>query len=182
MRARFHSPRLGRFLQRDPLGAWADAPNLGNAYAFVACDPWNRRDPFGLEGRGTDWLHEGLSWAGFIPGIGVGADLIDGTIYALEGEWTQAIAWLHDALEDSALTSNDLKEAGIDSVIINSVNLLTVYSSDNYMDKISFVKNDIMARKVKIADILSNLADSPTKKQIMKYASALQVLLFKHAN
>lgn len=89
-RARFYSPVHGRFLQRDPLGAWADTANAGNAYAYVGCDPWNRRDPFGLEGIAPGWLHEGLSWAGFVPGIGVGADLIDGAIYLLDGEWAEA--------------------------------------------------------------------------------------------
>ena len=34
-RHREHSPYLGRFLQRDPLGAWGDSANAGNAYGFT---------------------------------------------------------------------------------------------------------------------------------------------------
>ena len=30
------------------------------------------------------------SWAGFVPGVGVGADLIDATLYLVDGEWGEA--------------------------------------------------------------------------------------------
>lgn len=85
-RARAYSPRHGRFLQRDPLGAWSDAWNCGNPYAFVGSDPWNCADPFGLERRVPVWLHEGLSWVGFIPVVGTGADFVDGVLYLCDGE------------------------------------------------------------------------------------------------
>jgi RHS repeat-associated protein len=47
-RARYMDPVLGRFISRDPLGAWADAQNSGNAYAYVGDSPENAQDPFGL--------------------------------------------------------------------------------------------------------------------------------------
>jgi len=39
------------------------------------------------------------------------------------------------------------------------------------------VKENEIARKVKVADMLHNLSDEPTKKQILKYAQGLVALL-----
>jgi RHS repeat-associated protein len=44
-KARFYAPKLGRFLQPDPIG-YADGMNR---YAYVGGDPVNFTDPFGLE-------------------------------------------------------------------------------------------------------------------------------------
>jgi uncharacterized protein RhaS with RHS repeats len=42
--ARFYEPRLGRFLQTDPIGTKDDL----NLYAYVGNNPVNRLDPTGL--------------------------------------------------------------------------------------------------------------------------------------
>ncbi len=47
-RLRYLDPEQGRFVNRDPLGIWGDAGNLGNGYAFAGNDPVNQVDPFGL--------------------------------------------------------------------------------------------------------------------------------------
>src|SRR5690606_15740373 len=41
--------KLGRFLQRDPIGTWGDKNSRGNTYAYAGIDPINARDPFGRE-------------------------------------------------------------------------------------------------------------------------------------
>ena len=46
-RHRTYAPKLGRFLQRDPLGPWGDGANLGNGYGFVGGMPVVRTDPSG---------------------------------------------------------------------------------------------------------------------------------------
>jgi len=43
-RARYYSPKLGRFLQTDPIGIKDDL----NLYAYVYSDPLNRSDPSGM--------------------------------------------------------------------------------------------------------------------------------------
>jgi RHS repeat-associated protein len=48
-RLRYYSATFGRFLSRDPLGAWADPRALGNPYAFVGNSPLSFRDPLGLQ-------------------------------------------------------------------------------------------------------------------------------------
>ena len=46
-RARYLDTVNGRWTTRDPLGAWADILNLGNAYTFIGNNPWSGRDPMG---------------------------------------------------------------------------------------------------------------------------------------
>lgn len=48
MRNRWYSPRLGQFITHDPLG-YVDTHNL---YAYVAFDPINFLDPYGLKSTG----------------------------------------------------------------------------------------------------------------------------------
>ena len=84
-----------------------------------------------------------------------------------------AVAWLHDVLEDSSFTLKDLLERGIPPEVVDAVYILTHRRDIKYEDYIAVIARHPIARKVKIADILSNLSDKPTDKQIEKYARAL---------
>jgi len=55
--------------------------------------------------------------------------------------------------------------------------ILTKGEGQNYDEYLYYVKSNELAKRVKIADILSNLADDPTDKQIVKYAKALTYLM-----
>ncbi|MBI4431506.1 MAG: RHS repeat-associated core domain-containing protein [Candidatus Omnitrophica bacterium] len=46
-RNRHYDPVTGRFLQRDPIGAWDDMNNLGNSYTYVGNNPATLTDPTG---------------------------------------------------------------------------------------------------------------------------------------
>ena len=48
MRNRYYSTELGRFLTRDPIGAWRDILNSGNEFAYAANRPGICADPTGL--------------------------------------------------------------------------------------------------------------------------------------
>lgn len=95
-----------------------------------------------------------------------------------------ATALLHDFYEETqGKTTTDLLNAGISARVVEAVVFLTHIkkgkTKESYSDYISTLKNskNDLAIRVKIADNLANLADSPTDKQILKYAESLQILL-----
>jgi (p)ppGpp synthase/HD superfamily hydrolase len=91
-----------------------------------------------------------------------------------------AVACLHDAVEDSRCTIDEIsKELDGNPEIIDGVLTLTKKDHECYEDFISRIKSHRDGRwvRIKIADILANLSDSPTDRQIRKYAMALLVLL-----
>ena len=89
----------------------------------------------------------------------------------------QTVAWLHDVLEDTGVSEASLIAAGIAENIVLAVTLLTKSDGIDYEDYLIKVRDNDLALKVKIEDMLDNLLDSPTKKQIVKYARGLLILL-----
>jgi (p)ppGpp synthase/HD superfamily hydrolase len=87
------------------------------------------------------------------------------------------VALLHDVIEDSDITADDLLKEGVPEHIVAAVSLLTKYVGTTYKKYLIEVKANELARRVKIADMLSNLADDPTDNQIKKYAKGLDFLV-----
>lgn len=83
------------------------------------------------------------------------------------------VAWLHDVLEDSNETENSLIQDGIPDYLVEQVVLLTHARQDTYSEYIDKISTSKIATQVKIADILSNLSDLPSIKQIRRYSDAL---------
>ena len=94
------------------------------------------------------------------------------------GEQTMMmIAYLHDVLEDTSLTAQALLGLSVHPRVIESVVAITKVKDEDYFVYLARVKANDWAKRVKIADILYNLGDSPSRNQVKKYAKALKFLL-----
>lgn len=95
-----------------------------------------------------------------------------------KNKYLQCIAWLHDVVEDTHISGNDLIKAGVESGIVARVMTMTHYPREKYTTYIQRVRDTRLRGcvTVKIADIVSNLSDTPTEKQVVKYYKALLVL------
>jgi len=99
---------------------------------------------------------------------------VESVVSKLQGDETaQAVAWLHDVLEDTEIKEFDLLQSGISKEVVDIVLLLTKKREQTYNDYINSVKQHDIARRVKVADIISNLNDNPSNKQIVKFSKAL---------
>ena len=66
------------------------------------------------------------------------------------------VAVLHDAVEDSDLTIEDLKAAGFNEVIVEAIAAITKQEGEKRKDYLKRVMNNSLALKVKIADMSDN--------------------------
>jgi (p)ppGpp synthase/HD superfamily hydrolase len=89
----------------------------------------------------------------------------------------KVLAWLHDVVEDNKyLDAEYLLDEGVDAGYVCSLNRLTHEKGDLYTKYIEGIVGDDLAVIVKIADIVSNLINKPSKRQITKYKDALTIL------
>lgn len=93
------------------------------------------------------------------------------------------VAYLHDVVEDTEITLDDLSGMGFTYRIVNSVRLLTKTDKLTYEEYLKRLKADDSARHVKIADLKHNMDISripePTEKdqkKIEKYKKSLEFL------
>ena len=92
-------------------------------------------------------------------------------------------ALLHDVLEDSDYTAADLRAEGIPEHIVDALLLLSHEKNEPYMEYIARIKENELARSVKIADLthnsdLSRLPSVSSKdlERAKKYRQALEYL------
>lgn len=78
-------------------------------------------------------------------------------MHYFQTESLQAIGVLHDVLEDSDITLDDLRDAGIPVLVRETVQVLTKTDSESYSDYIARVGLYADARAVKIADLDDNI-------------------------
>ena len=67
------------------------------------------------------------------------------------------VAVLHDAVEDSDLTLEDLKVAGFSEPIVEAIDAITKLEGEKRKDYLSRVMNNKIALRVKIADMTDNM-------------------------
>ena len=75
----------------------------------------------------------------------------------LQTEQEMITAVLHDVLEDSEFTFDDLKRQGCPEAILQALDCLTRRKEERYSDYILRVKNNELARKVKLVDLQDNM-------------------------
>lgn len=101
----------------------------------------------------------------------------------MEDEATTCVALLHDVVEDTDMTFEDLEKEGFTAEIIEALKLLTHDDNVPYMDYVKALKDHPIASKVKRADLMHNsdlsrldvVSDFALERQA-KYKRALELL------
>lgn len=97
----------------------------------------------------------------------------------------KTVGYLHDVLEDAAITEEDLVTMGISNEIVSAIKVLTKKRGEPYTEYLEQVKENELARKVKIVDLQHNMdlsrIPNPTKRdfeRLEKYKKVLMDLKF----
>ena len=92
-------------------------------------------------------------------------------------------AVLHDVVEDSDWTLDDLRKENFDNEVIDAVNLLTRDDNDSYEEFVQKAASNPISKAVKSADITDNLDLSRISKmtekdvdRVKKYQRVLKIL------
>ncbi len=95
-----------------------------------------------------------------------------------EDETSCVVALLHDVVEDTNITFEDL-EKDFPSEIIEVLKLLTHNKSESYIDYIKNIKQNPIAKKIKIADIKHN-SDESRLNEVDTKAFSRRKKIMKH--
>ena len=68
----------------------------------------------------------------------------------------KAVAYLHDIIEDTELTLEDLYEYDFSKEVIEAVDIITKKRGEDYQSYLNSVKKNKLARAVKLADLRHN--------------------------
>lgn len=98
-------------------------------------------------------------------------------------ENTTVVALLHDIVEDTDYTIADLKAMGFNSAIIEAIELMTHDDSVPYMEYVKGIRENEIARAVKLADLKHNsdltrldVIDEKASGRKKKYEEAIRLL------
>ena len=98
-------------------------------------------------------------------------------------EATTIVALLHDVVEDTDYTLEDLAAEGFGKDILEAVALMTHEDDVPYLDYVAKLKDNPIARAVKLADLAHNSdlsrigeVDEETRERLEKYQKAIALL------
>ena len=74
----------------------------------------------------------------------------------MDTEDAVCVALLHDTVEDTDISFKDLINEGFNDNIINALKLLTHNDDTPYLEYVARIKDNPLARKVKLADLRHN--------------------------
>ena len=115
-----------------------------------------------------------------------GIEYIKHPIYVanqVKSEKEKAVALLHDVLEDSPVSAEELLIAGLPETVVTTVQVLTKQTGQDYQTYLQAVKSNPLACRVKLADLkhnsdLSRLTSITEKdrERLKKYKKAIDFL------
>ena len=101
----------------------------------------------------------------------------------MDDEYTTCVALLHDVVEDSDLSLDDLIKEGFPKEVTDAISLMTHDESVPYLDYVAEIKKNPIARKVKLADLRHNsdlsrlnIVDDRALERVEKYQKAIRIL------
>ena len=101
----------------------------------------------------------------------------------MQSEETTVVALLHDLVEDTDYTIEDLTSMGFGKAITDAIALITHTDGVAYMDYVRKIKNNPIAKAVKLADLKHNsdltrldIVDEKALNRKEKYLKAIKLL------
>ena len=99
-------------------------------------------------------------------------------------EKSTAVALLHDVIEDTPYTLEDLRAMGFDEEVLAALALMTHDDSVSYMEYVAKLRDNELARKVKLADLRHNsdltrldAVVDKARARAEKYRAAIRLLI-----
>jgi len=93
------------------------------------------------------------------------------------------VALLHDVIEDTKITLEDIKSYGFNNNILEALKVITHDKNINYIDYINKISKNKLATKIKIRDLKHNIdlsrIPNPTEEdynRVNQYKKALEIL------
>ena len=103
---------------------------------------------------------------------------------SLNTEEEKIVAYLHDVVEDTSITIENLANEGFSETIIQAIDTITKKKNESYEEYVQKIAENPLARKVKIADLKHNSDLTRLKKitekdiaRVEKYQKCLNYLL-----
>jgi len=101
----------------------------------------------------------------------------------MDDEYSTCVALLHDVVEDTNITLDDLKEKGFPAEVTDAIAMMTHDDAVDYLDYVRAMKDNAIARKVKLADLAHNSdlsrldeVDDIALERVEKYRQAMLIL------
>jgi (p)ppGpp synthase/HD superfamily hydrolase len=100
---------------------------------------------------------------------------VERVVGMVDGDRARAVAWLHDVIEDTNLTADDLLRRGVSAAAVDAVLLLTREADVDYAKYIERIRasGNELARTVKIADLRDHLRPNCPPAKRPRYEQAL---------
>ena len=101
----------------------------------------------------------------------------------MKDEDTTVVALLHDVVEDTTYTLEDLAAMGFHDRVITAIRLMTHDENIPYMEYVAKIKDNPIAKAVKLADLAHNsdttrldTVDAKAAARVEKYTKAIRLL------